>query len=248
MNLVDNLYAYLWPGQTLAEMQSYGNNCNSYLIANCLYGDRHVIVDPGQVINEMRRPCLNNLLGQMSQDGIRVEDVGLVINTHAHPDHFGASHDIKERSNAFVALSEKDDEYRKTVGEEIRKMFGDVPGITMPKFEPDFYLQEGQLNLGNGVNLTILHTPGHSPGHISIYWPAEKVLIAGDVIFFGSTGRVDLPGGSAAALKQSIDNLSQLDIEYLLTGHQYGAPGIIQGKENIRRNFDFVKREVFPYL
>jgi len=59
---------------------------------------------------------------------------------------------------------------------------------------------------------------------------------------------VDLPGGSAKALKQSIQRVSELDIEYLLCGHPYGHPGIIKGREAVKQNFDFVKRNVFPYL
>ena len=60
----------------------------------------------------------------------------------------------------------------------------------------DIYLQEGELVLGDPskLRLKVFHSPGHSPGHITIYWPDEKVLIAGDVMFYRSTGRVDLPG------------------------------------------------------
>ena len=88
------------------------------------------------------------------------------------------------------------------------------------------------------------HSPGHSPGHITIYWPDKKVLIAGDVIFYRSTGRVDLPGGSAKTLRQSIERLSQLDIEYLLCGHPYGHPGIIRGKAAVQENFEFIKKNI----
>jgi glyoxylase-like metal-dependent hydrolase (beta-lactamase superfamily II) len=228
----------------MAELQTYGNNCNSYVIANALRGGRHVIIDPGQVTNEVGRHCLDSLLGEMKKDGIEVEDIGLIILTHAHPDHYGASEEIKERSKASITINKEEDEYRRTIGERIGKMFG----IEIPEFEPNFYLEEGELNLGDTLNLEILLTPGHSPGHISIYWPAEKILLAGDVIFYGSTGRVDLPRGNAGMLKESIEMLSQLEIEYLLTGHQYGGPGIIEGEENIKRNFDVVRREVFPYL
>jgi hypothetical protein len=59
---------------------------------------------------------------------------------------------------------------------------------------------------------------------------------------------VDIPGGSAEALKDSIERIAKLDIEYLLTGHQYGSPGIIKGKEQIKRNFEIIRRSIFPYL
>ena len=94
------------------------------------------------------------------------------------------------------------------------------------------------------MKLEIFLSPGHSPGHITIYWPERKVLITGDVIFYQSTGRVDLPGGSAADLKQSIERLSGLDVEYLLCGHPYGHPGVIEGKTAVQQNFTFVKRNI----
>jgi len=110
----------------------------------------------------------------------------------------------------------------------------------------DIYLQEGELHLANGsqTTLQIYHSPGHSPGHITIYWPEGKVLIAGGVIFYRSTGRVDLPGGSAKTLKQSIERLSELDIEYLLCGHPYGHPGIIKGRSVVQESFRFIKRNI----
>ena len=98
--MLDNLYAYLWPGVSVAEMQRYGNNSNSYVIARALAGGKHVIIDPGQVTNEVRQRCLEKLVGEMAKDGLRVEYTGLIINTHGHPDHYGASQAIKERINA----------------------------------------------------------------------------------------------------------------------------------------------------
>jgi glyoxylase-like metal-dependent hydrolase (beta-lactamase superfamily II) len=117
-------------------------------------------------------------------------------------------------------------------------------------FEPDFYLEEGELNLGkeNKLALKILHTPGHSPGSISIYWQDNKVLISGDVIFYGSVGRTDIPGGDGKLLKQSIEKLSQLDIEYLLPGHSTEFGDIITGKDKVEQNFAFIRLNYFPLL
>lgn len=61
MKLLDDFYAYLWPGATMAEMQTYGNNCNTYVVARALPGGRHVMVDPGQEVNEARHNCLERL-------------------------------------------------------------------------------------------------------------------------------------------------------------------------------------------
>ena len=81
MKLVDNFYAYLWPGVSMAEMQRYGNNCNAYLIANVLGEGKHVIIDTGQVVNEMRQNCFDRLALEMENDGIKMEDIGLILIT-----------------------------------------------------------------------------------------------------------------------------------------------------------------------
>jgi len=247
LKLVDNFYAYLWPGETMAEMQIYGNNCNSYVIANSLAGNKHVIVDPGAVVNEARQNCFDRLSSEMEKDGIMIKDIGLTIITHAHLDHYGAAEEVKRRSDSLITISKEEHEFFQTTGKQMFKVL-EAMGLSVPEISPDFYLKEGELHLGQEEVAQILLTPGHSPGHIGIYWPAEKIYMAGDLIFYGSTGRVDFPGGSARLLKESIERVAQLEIEYLLTGHQYGSPGIIEGREQIRSNLEFIKRNVFPYL
>jgi len=248
MRLVDNLYCYLWSAR--------GNNCHSYLFADVLRGDRsHVLIDPGHVVNELNERCLDRLLSAMEQDDIKAEDVGLIINTHSHPDHCEANQAIVERSRAkggtsgakraLIALHEEEAEYQRAMGHRLARLLG-----REAKFEADFYLKEGNLNLGKEakVSLEILHTPGHSPGSISLYWPANAILITGDVLFYGSVGRTDIPGGDGKLLKESIERLSQLDIEYLLPGHSTDLGSIIEGKEKVRQNFAFIRLNYFPFL
>jgi glyoxylase-like metal-dependent hydrolase (beta-lactamase superfamily II) len=231
----------------MSEMQTYGNNCNSYLVAKALPEDRHVLVDPGMVTNEARQNCLDRLISEMKKDGINIEDVGLILNTHAHPDHYGASEAIRKISGAQVAIGRGDDDFLKLAGGEMAEALKRM-GFEFPELKPDFYLTEGELRIGQDLTAQIMLTPGHSQGHISIYWPDAKVFMGGDLIFYGSTGRVDIPGGSAQLLKESIERVAQLDIEYLLTGHQYGSPGILVGQEEIKRNFELIRRHIFPYL
>ncbi|MBE0481401.1 MAG: MBL fold metallo-hydrolase [Dehalococcoidia bacterium] len=247
MKIVNGFHAYLWPGVTMSEMRVYGNNCNSYLVSNALPGGRHILVDPGMIVNEAGQNCLERLIGEMAKDEFRIEDIGLILNTHAHPDHYGASEEIRRLSGAQVAIGKGDDEFLKLAEGEMGKMMKQM-GFEMPEINPDFYLTEGELRFNENLTAEILVTPGHSAGHISIYWPDEKVFMGGDLIFYGSTGRVDIPGGSALALKQSIERVAEMDIEYVLTGHQYGSPGIIAGKEEIEKNFDFIRKHIYPYL
>ncbi|MCL0092714.1 MBL fold metallo-hydrolase [Dehalococcoidia bacterium] len=244
MRFANNLYAYLWKGR--------GNNCHSYLFSNVLRGKRpHVLIDPGHVVNEMSEKCLEKLTSAMLRDDIAPGEIGLIINTHSHPDHCEANLALAQMNSesgagggqALIAIGKIEDEYRRTIAEKMSRMLG----LTV-EFEPDFYLQEGELNLGRGdekLNLQIIHTPGHSPGSICIYSPENKVLITGDVVFNGSVGRTDLPGGDSRTLKQSIEKLSELDVEYLLPGHSTNYGDIIRGKNNVVQNFAFIRMNYF---
>jgi hydroxyacylglutathione hydrolase len=241
--LFDNFFCYIWSG--------HGNNSHSYLFPNVLRGERpHVMVDPGFVVNETYEGCLDSLTEAMGNDGFRMEDIGLIINTHAHPDHCQATETIVEKSTradgkgkinkAIVAIHREADEYYQVAGERMFNMFG----MKAVRLDPLIHLAEGDLNLGRDekqVNLTVLHTPGHSPGSVCLYWAAKKVLITGDLVFNGGVGRTDFPGGSITILKQSIERVSQLDVEYLLPGHSTEMGSIIEGKHRVEQNFRAIK-------
>ncbi len=219
MRIVDNLYAYVWQGND--------NNCNSYVFAGVLDKGRHLVVDPGHIVTPYYGEAgLDKLLEEMDKDGIADKPFGLVILTHGHPDHCESAMPIRENMGALVALHAAEEAMYQMMGGKV-----------------DLYLEDGTLDLGTHrpCRLQIFHSPGHSPGHVTIYWPDHKVLIAGDCIFYRSTGRVDLPGGSSASLAQSIERLSRLDIEYLLCGHAYGNPGIVKGREDVLENFEIIK-------
>jgi glyoxylase-like metal-dependent hydrolase (beta-lactamase superfamily II) len=222
MRLVGELFAYVWSGRD--------NNCNRYVLAEVLKDNRHVVIDPGHVTTPaLREPGLQRLREEMQGDGLDPDAIGLVLLTHCHPDHSEAAGAIREQTGALVAIHEAEAEIYARFGGKV-----------------DLFLGEGDLDLGTAspLQLTVFHSPGHSPGHITLYWPRERVLIAGDLIFYQSTGRVDLPGGDPAALRNSIERLSQLEIDYVLCGHPYGHPGVIEGAEEVRRNFDFLRNHL----
>jgi glyoxylase-like metal-dependent hydrolase (beta-lactamase superfamily II) len=162
----------------------------------------------------------------MQGDGLSESSIGFVILTHAHPDHCESAAHLREKQGSLVAIHEADEP-------AYREMGGTV----------DIFLDEGDLELSSQTKtrLQILHSPGHTQGHVTLYWPEQKVLIAGDCIFYRSTGRTDFPGGDGVALRRSIDRLSRLDIEYLLCGHAYGNPGILKGREAVQENFRYIK-------
>jgi glyoxylase-like metal-dependent hydrolase (beta-lactamase superfamily II) len=223
MKLTENLYAYVWQGND--------NNCNSYLFANTL-GNKHTLIDPGHIITPyLREPGYERLVKGIEKDGLKVADIGLIFITHAHPDHIEAAGKFKEASGAKIAIHREDE-----------------PAFKMFKAgKADVILEAGPLKIDSLVteNLEVIHTPGHSSGEVSLYWPAKKALAAGDVIFYRNTGRVDLPGGDPGLLRDSIERMSKLDVEYLLCGHPYQNPGVISGKNKVKENFDFLLNYMF---
>lgn len=221
MKLDSDLYVYLW--KSLQE-----NNCNSYLIK----GDVPLLIDPGH------QHLVKNLINRMEKDGHRMEDIRLVITTHVHPDHFEAVQ-IFARAGVSTSLHQEEEKFMLDVGREFYAAFG----MEMPEYKIDFYLKEGELKLGNKI-FQIFHTPGHSPGSISIYWPERKALFTGDVIFAMGVGRTDFPGGDGSLLRKSIERLANLDVELLLPGHGE----IVKGKKNIERNFAYIRTNFFQYL
>ena len=233
VQLAEKFYCYVWQGR--------GNNCNAILWPSVLRGEHpHVLVDPGHIKNELGEPCFDSLAQAMEGDGFKIEDIGLVIGTHSHPDHIKATELVVENNGALYTLSREEDEFYRKIGKVFFKSFGDEP----MEVNPSFYLKEGDLSLGaknSKVTVKVFLTPGHSPGSVSLYLEEDKILISGDVVFAGRIGRTDFPGCSPSLLRKSIDKLSQLDVEYLVSGHSTEAGSIVAGKDKVKRNFYTVK-------
>jgi len=221
MKLDSDLYAYVWK-----DMQE--NNCNSYVIG----GEVPTLIDPGH------QHLVGTLIPQMEKDGIRMEDIRLILNTHVHPDHFEATAALA-RAGVLTALHQEEEKFMLETGSQFYRSFG----MEMPEVKIDFYLKEGELKIGPKT-LQVLHTPGHSPGSISLHWPEKKALFTGDVVFAMGVGRTDFPGGDGMLLRDSIERLAQLDAEWLLSGHGQ----IVRGRKDIKRNFAYIRTNFFDYL
>ncbi|HOU35951.1 MAG TPA: MBL fold metallo-hydrolase [Candidatus Omnitrophota bacterium] len=122
---------------------------------------------------------------------------GLVVNTHGHYDHIGADGDF----GVPVAVHRSDADMLY----DGRKNYSAIFGISFKVKNPVRYVEDGELLEVGGVSLRVLHTPGHSPGGISLLLekPQSGIVFTGDALFAGSIGRTDL-GGSQEALLRSI--------------------------------------------
>ena len=220
MRLIKNLYFYPEKGMM---------DCNTYVIKDEL----SVIIDPGLT------QFLPELLQDLHRDGVDPKEIDIITNTHLHGDHCWSNQAFKKISGAKILIHPSQRDSWEATVTQTSKFFG-VPAV---EFTQDELIENDKLNTGE-MEFELIPSPGHSPDSICFYCKKEKVLICGDVIFNQNTGRVDLPGGSANQLKQSIERLSQLEIEYLLPGHM----DIITGREKVKRNFEFIKQYVLSYL
>ncbi len=153
---------------------------------------RAAIVDPGG--------DLALILRVVEEEGVRPERILL---THAHIDHAGATADLADRLGIPIEGPHRGDELWIRALPEQGRMFGVPPGRS---FVPDRWLNQGDRVSVGAEELEVLHCPGHTPGHLVFFHPGSRLALVGDVLFHGSIGRTDFPGGDYDTLIDSIRN------------------------------------------
>lgn len=188
----------------------FGQNCT------ILFDDgskEAVVLDPGGDVPD--------ILAAIESDNLRVKEIWL---THGHIDHAGGAMDLKDALGGVEIVGpHKDDLPLLSRLEDQARMFG-LSG-EVRNAEPDRFLVEGDAVSVGAHIFDVLHCPGHAPGHVVFFNPILRFAHVGDVLFRGSIGRTDLPGGNHAALIRSIkEKLLPLgdDIAFLC-GHGPGS-------------------------
>jgi hydroxyacylglutathione hydrolase len=188
---------------------------NTYIVAEGASGQA-VVIDPAADGEQ--------IAARIAEKGW---DLTAVWLTHAHFDHIGGLPGLAHSHPSLpVALHPADKPLLKVGGGAA--LFG-LPGFK-PGLQPTLDLQHGMtLQLGE-VRFEVRHTPGHTPGHVVFVCQAEGLVFCGDLVFMGSVGRTDLPGGSWKALQESIrqEILPLPDETHLLSGH---GPATTVGRE-----------------
>jgi glyoxylase-like metal-dependent hydrolase (beta-lactamase superfamily II) len=152
-----------------------------------------VVIDPGCVGGEEEQELKDYI------EGNNLKPVRL-LNTHCHVDHVFGNYFVSKTWSLRLEMHKKDLPVLESFP-KVCQMYG-LPGGQQP--EPANFIEEGdQIRFGNS-KLEVLFTPGHAPGHVVFYHPGEKFVIGGDVLFQGSIGRTDLPGGDFTTLEKSI--------------------------------------------
>lgn len=182
----------------------------------------HILADPrtGEAIAiDTATPSLAWIVDELAE---REWTLKLIVSTHGHWDHIGDNAAVAGHTGAEIAVHPLDRE-RLTDPQPLWAPFEIVPSIPAVDLE-----EGGQVRVG-GSRLSVLHTPGHTPGSVCLLDADEGRLFSGDTLFAGGWGRVDLPGGEAQVMVRSIGRLADLeDMVEVYPGH--GSPTTV-GRE-----------------
>ena len=173
----------------------------------------HVIADPRTreaIAIDTAIPSLAWITGELAE---RDWTLKLIVSTHNHWDHIGDNAAVATATGADIAVHAADRS----------GLLAPVPlsaPFAVPPSVPAVDLAEGgEIRFGS-IRLTVLHTPGHTPGSVCLQARDAGLLFSGDTLFAGGWGRIDLPGGSAEAMVASLGRLAELEaVTGVLPGH-----------------------------
>jgi len=180
------------------------------------------VIDPGG--------DLDRIHAAVAHAGVKLKAIWL---THAHIDHAGATGELAQSKQLPIIGPQKEEQFWIDMLPQQSAMFG-FPQAQM--FAPDRWLEQGdEVTLGNET-LSVLHCPGHTPGHVVFYSDSAKLAVVGDVLFQGSIGRTDFPKGDHGTLIKAIkERLLPLgdDVQFI-PGH---GPMSTLGHERLHNPF-----------
>jgi glyoxylase-like metal-dependent hydrolase (beta-lactamase superfamily II) len=165
-----------------------------------------MVVDPGDDIP--------SILARLAAHHLTVRQI---VITHAHIDHIAGAQQLKRITGAPILYNQLDLPLVAIMDQQAAWLGVATPDV----LPPDDHLQDNRILHLAETPITVLHTPGHTPGSLCLHLPDEELLVAGDTLFAGSIGRTDLPGGDPKAILASIhDRLLTLpDSTRVIPGH-----------------------------
>ena len=177
----------------------------AYLVGDPITGDA-LVIDP---VDDVK-----GIIAEAKKNNLRIN---YIVNTHGHVDHIGGNDEMQKATGAKIVIHEDDAFMLTSTPAMMLRMFG-------AKESPpaDILVKDGDIISVGNVTLKVIHTPGHSPGGISLYSPGY--VFTGDTLFVEAVGRTDLPGGSWQVMYKSIqEKLFSLPKDTkVMPGHNYG--------------------------
>jgi hydroxyacylglutathione hydrolase len=207
------------PKARIIPVTPFQQNCT---LLWCEATKRAVVIDPGGDLPDIERA--------IAEAKVTVDKIWL---THGHIDHVGGANELRAKLNVPIDGPHRSDQYLLDHVVDTALMFG-IDGVR--NVTPDRWLEEGEQVQVGQLTFDVLHCPGHSPGSVAFINAAQRLAIVGDVLFSGSIGRTDLPGGDHRQLLKSItDKLLPLaDDVTVLSGH---GPVTTIGRERATNPF-----------
>jgi len=165
-----------------------------------------MVIDPGDDIDD--------IVAIIDEHKLQVKQI---VITHAHIDHVGGAMKLRAKTGAPILLNQNDYALLKMLDVQASWLGMKPPGVV----EIEAGLAHDETLRAGKLAASVLHTPGHTEGSVCLYFPAEKMLIAGDTLFARSIGRTDLPGGSFEKIMRSLRDrvLTLPDETTVIPGH-----------------------------
>jgi hydroxyacylglutathione hydrolase len=181
----------------LIETFSVGMLSTNCYVASSQETKEAIIIDPGLDFSSEAKPILDYI-------ATKKLNIQFIVNTHGHDDHIKGNAFFQQKFNVPICIHTLDKHF--------------IEDLEKGSFPPNLLLKHGSLIKIGNETLTVLHTPGHTPGSICLV--GEKLVFTGDTLFAGGIGRTDFPGGSMSEMRNSLKKIMELPLNLLVyPGH-----------------------------
>ena len=193
----------------LIETFTVGMLSTNCYVVNCQDTKEAIIIDPGLDFSSEAKLIFDYI----DEGKLKVK---FIVNTHGHPDHVNGDAILQQKYQVPICIHSFDSHF--------------IEGLEKGKFPANIMLKDGDSVKFGNETLKVMHTPGHTPGSISLV--GEKLVFTGDTLFAGGIGRTDFPGGSASDMRLSLQKLVRLP-DYFLVYPGHGVTSMIGEEKRV---------------